>query len=174
MYSLFHTSYCGSTLLSCLLSKSIVTYAEPDWSHNLLNMQTIEEKIESVEKNYIDNTLVKYSSKVTDIMPFLKGKKVFLYKDFEDHLRKLAEVSFNFNPQIEAIEWSKRFINACLSKNCIYIQSDYFIKNQQEACQKICDFFEIEYKPLSKEIGFHVKKTGFNNNNNFIDPKLFE
>ena len=54
------------------------------------------------------------------------------------------------------------------------MQSNYFIENQQEACKIICDHFNIEYKPLLKEVNFHVKEAGFNNKNNSIDYKLFE
>jgi len=173
-YYIFHTSHCGSTLLSCLLSKSIVTYAEPDWSHKLKNMATIEEEIKAIEENHQDNTIVKYSSKVTDVMPFTEGKKVFLYRNFEDHIRKLSNVYSNFNATTEAVEWSRRFLNASLAKDCLYMQSNYFIENQQEACKIICNHFNIEYKPLLKEIDFHVKEAGFNNNNNPIDYKLFK
>ena len=31
MYSIWHTSHCGSTYLACLLSKSTPTYSEPTW-----------------------------------------------------------------------------------------------------------------------------------------------
>ena len=162
-YSIFHTSHCGSTLLACLLSKSIPTLTEPDWVHKALDIHNIEEKAKSINNHHKDNTLVKYSSLICDVMPDVSGKKVFLYNNFEDHLRKLAEKP-NFNIQKEAIFWSQRFLMATVSQDVLYIQANYFLNNKEEALNRVCDHFGIEYKP-TKDIDFHVKAAGFNHRN---------
>ena len=45
----------------------------------------------------------------------------------------------------------------------MYIESHYFINNQQEVAKEICDWFEVTYVPV--EIDFHVKQAGYNHNN---------
>ena len=162
-YSIFHTSHCGSTLLACLLSKSMPTLTEPDWVHKALHIHNIEEKIKFINNRHKENTLVKYTSLICDVMPEVKGKKVFLYRNFEDHLRKLAEKP-NFNIQKEAIFWSQRFLMATASQDVLYLQTDYFLNNKEEAVKLVCDHFGIEYKP-TKNIDFHVKEAGFNHRN---------
>ena len=126
-YSIFHTSYCGSTLLACLLSKSIPTLTEPNWVHKALDIHDIEEKIKFINNRHKENTLVKYTSLICDVMPDIKGKKVFLYRNFEDHLRKLAEKP-NFNIQKEAIFWSQRFLMATVSQDVLYLHTYYFLE----------------------------------------------
>ena len=164
-YSIFHTSYCGSTLLACLLSKSIPTLTEPDWSHKAREINDLWEKVDFVKLNHPNNTLVKYSSLICEVMPHIEDKKVFLYNNFEDHLRKLQSVipSDDFNMHYEGIEWAKRFTWASLSNHALYLQSNFFLNNQQEACKLVCDHFDIEYKPI--EIDFHVKIAGYNHRN---------
>jgi len=161
-YSVFHTSYCGSTLLACHLSKSIPTLTEPSWSHKAREISDLWEKVDYVKSNHPDNVLVKYSSLICDVIPHTEGKKVFLYNNFEDHLRKLQSVTPSdvFNMHYEGVEWAKRFTWATISNNVLYVQSKFFLENPHEACQTVCNHFEIDYKPV--EIGFHVKKAGYN------------
>jgi len=164
-YSIFHTSHCGSTLLACLLSKSIPTITEPDWVHKAVNIQTLEEKVKFVNKHQKENILVKYASLICDVMPDVSGKKVFLYRNFEDHLRKLgSHGNPNFNIQKEAIFWAQRFLHATISQDVLYLQTEYFLNNKEEALNQVCDHFGIEYKP-TKDINFNVKEAGFNHRN---------
>jgi hypothetical protein len=150
-YSIFHTSRCGSTLLACLLSKSIATLAEPSWA-----CQQID-KID-VNKNHVDKHLVKYPSMTYQLIPNLNSKIVFLYRNFEDHLNKLESVR-EINRQEEAFLWALRFSYATQAKDIIFIESNYFLNNQIETCQLICNYFGVEYKPF--EIDFHVKDAGY-------------
>ena len=145
-YSIFHTSFCGSTLLACLLSKSIPTLAEPSWACHDFN------------NNHLDEHLVKYPSRAYQLIPNIDSKIVFLYKNFEDHLNKLESVR-EINKQEEAFSWALRFSYATQAKDIIFIESNYFLNNQKETCQLICDYFGIEYKPI--EINFHVKDAGY-------------
>jgi len=163
-YSIFHTSHCGSTLLACMLSKSIPTLTEPDWSHDARNIEDIWEKVDFVKQHHPQETLVKYSSLICDVAPHIEGKKVFLYRNFEDHLRKLAQgAPINFNIAGEALFWNQRFAWAIISKNVLYLQTEYFLKNKEEAVKLVCEHFEIQYKPV--EVLFNVKKFGYNHHN---------
>jgi hypothetical protein len=165
-YSIFHTSHCGSTLLACKLSKSITTLAEPDWVHDARSIEDLWEKITFVKKNHPENTLVKYSSLICDVAPHIEGKKIFLYRNFESHIKHLSKKYTDFiveQQRDEAIYWAQRFTWAVISSNTIYIDADYFLNNQEEICQAICDQFEIEYKPV--EVLFNVKKAGYNHHN---------
>lgn len=157
-YSIFHTSRCGSTLLACLLSKSIPTLAEPSWSCN---------PIEDIypNKNHTDGHLVKYPSKAYQIIPHINSKIVFLYRNFDDHLKKLESVK-EINRQEEAFLWSSRFFYATQASDIIFVESNYFLNNQKETCQLICDYFGIKYNPI--EINFHVKDAGFNGKDDLI------
>jgi hypothetical protein len=150
-YSIFHTSRCGSTLLACLLSKSIPTLAEPSWA-----CQPIDQI--DFNKNHIDGHLVKYPSMAYQLIPNIGSKIVFLYRNLDDHLRKLESVR-EVNRQEEAFLWSSRFFYATQASDIIFIESNYFLNNQKETCQLICDYFGIEYKPI--EINFHVKDAGY-------------
>lgn len=158
-YSIFHTSRCGSTLLACLLSKSILTLAEPSWS-----CQPIDQI--DYNKNHLNGHLVKYPSRAYQLIPNIDSKIVFLYRNFDDHLKKLESVK-EVNRQGEAFLWSSRFFYATQAKDIIFIESNYFLSNQKETCQLICDYFGIEYKPI--EIDFHVKQAGYNYRDNPIE-----
>jgi hypothetical protein len=157
-YSIFHTSRCGSTLLACLLSKSISTLAEPSWS-----CQPID-KI-NFNKNHTEGHLVKYPSMAYQLIPNINSKIVFLYRNFDDHLNKLESVR-EINRQEEAFLWALRFSYATQAKDIIFVESNYFLNNQKETCQLVCDYFGIQYKPI--DINFHVKKAGYNEQDNLI------
>lgn len=166
MYSIFHTSHCGSTLLSCLLSKSIPTLTEPKWSHEIKVIDNIKNKLKLVKNNHKQNILVKYPSFVCEIAPFVDGKKVFLYKNFEDHLCKMRAVHEG-NDKDHAMFWCFRFANLIKSKDVLFLESNYFLSNQQEAAKKVCDWFGIDYVPV--EIDFHVKQAGYNHKDEPIE-----
>lgn len=156
MYSIFHTSHCGSTLLACLLSKSILTLTEPSWSHKIRFMDSIEDKVKLVEANHTKNTLVKYSSLVCDVAPHISGKKVFLYREYQDHISKLQSV----DKKQEGLFWCFRFANLIKAKDVLFIEYNYFLNNQQQVAKEVCDWFGIEYIPV--KIDFHVKQAGYN------------
>lgn len=156
-YSILHTSHCGSTLLACLLSKSVPTLTEPKWSHQILDQVSILNKIKLLE-NHKDGYLVKYPSMTYDVYPFLEGKKVFLYREVFDHMKKLGDDSYEYGNRISSI---------LQTNNVLYIETNYFLNNQTKVCQEICDFFGFEYIPV--EIDFHVKDAGFNHRNEPIE-----
>jgi len=155
-----------------MLSKSIPTLTEPKWSHEIREIDDLFDKVNLAGKKHADNMLVKYSSLTCDIMPHIEGKKVFLYNNFEDHLKKLQSTygPDTFNIRHEALEWAKRFTWACIANDTLYIQSNYFLNNKHDACRLICNHFNIEYIP-TKEIDFHVKDAGYNHQDNPIEVK---
>jgi hypothetical protein len=164
MFSIFHTSSCGSTLLACLLSKSISSYSEPDWVTEIFTYKDLNEKIERAKECHKPNTLVKYSSLVCEIAPHIEGKKVFLYRNLEDHIKKKQECGCIVGSVAhEAKLWHKRFGYILDSDNVLFIEANHFFDNQQEVVKKVCDHFGIEYIPI--EIDFHVKKAGYHHTN---------
>jgi len=162
-YSIFHTSHCGSTLLSCLLSKSLPTLTEPSWSHEAKSFLDLDEKVDFVKKHHQDNYLVKYPSTLTDVIPHMEGKKIFLYRNFEDHIRKMIAIKIegDYLVQQDGVFWSQRFLWACVSQDTIFMQSDFLFNNQQDAARIACEHFGVEYVPV-ENINFHVKEKGYN------------
>jgi hypothetical protein len=168
MYSIFHTSHSGSTLLACMLSRSIPTLTEPGWSHEAIKISDLWEKVDFAKQHHPKNTLVKYSSLICDVMPHAEGKKIFLYRNFEDHLKKLINVNKDnedFNISYEGMLWAQRFLWASISQDVLYIQTDFFLKNQHEATKLVCDHLGIEYIPIELPENFNAKKLGYNHNN---------
>jgi hypothetical protein len=169
-YFLFHTSLCGSTLLACHLSKSIPTLSEPDWGREALEIDDLWEKVDFVKKHHPNNHLVKYTSYLVDVMPHIKEenqKKVFLYRDFEDHHKKLMEKNNHLleygDEMYELLKWSQRFSWAIISNNTLYVNSKAFLEDPKKYAELICNSFEIEYKPV--DIDFHVKRAGYLHSN---------
>lgn len=187
MYSIFHTSHCGSTLLSALLSKSVPTLNEPLWSHTL---KDLEDPISVIEEHHLEGTLVKYSSVYCRLMNQVKGKKVFLYRDLASHVKKLknhaVDMEFHFeamkdhlngrfhNLNVEgsdtlkcAILWADRCFSAIDSKDVLSINADDLFEDPQRVAKKVCRFFEVEYVPT--EITYNVKEAGLNHTDQVIN-----
>lgn len=187
MYSIFHTSHCGSTLLSALLSKSVPTLNEPLWSHTL---KDLEDPIPIIEELHLEGTLVKYSSVYCHLMNQVKGKKVFLYRDLASHVKKLKahadDMEFHFeamkdhlngrfhNINVEgsdtlkcAILWADRCFSAIDSKDVLSINADDLFEDPQRVAKKVCRFFEVEYVPT--EITYNVKEAGLNHTDQVIN-----
>ena len=167
MFSIFHTSGCGSTLLACLLSKSLPSYSEPDWVTELFIYKGLDEKIKRIKECHKPNTLIKYSSMICEIAPHIEGKKVFLYRNLNDHLKKKLEHLFAKSAPEEAKLWHQRFGYILDSEDVLFIEANHFFDNQQETAKKVCDHFGIEYIPI--EIDFHVKKAGYHHTNTPIN-----
>jgi hypothetical protein len=186
MYSIFHTSHCGSTLLASLLSKSIPTLTEPLWSHELKDK---EDPISYINESHLSGQLVKYSSVYCHLMPQIKGKKVFLYRSLPSHLNKLKnsqELTFHLNAMtpnlhlktqlwdmgttettIQTLLWMDRCFWAIDSEDVLLINANDLFDDQQKVAKKVCRFFEIEYIPV--EINYQVKLANLNHSNEPIN-----
>jgi len=186
-YHIFHTSHCGSTLLSVLLSKSLPTLTEPDWSHQIRNYDSKDEAAFFIKNRLRDNQLVKYSSVYCYMAPLLDGKKVFLYRTLTDHLRKMAskpeyiKVNLEFGiPNIarfnhplapfnnlegsfllfHAYLWINRILWIFETEDIALIESNEFLNNQQDVAKNVCKYFGVDYIPV--EFNADAKKLGFN------------
>jgi hypothetical protein len=151
-----------------MLSRSIPTLTEPDWSHEARNINDLWEKVDFVKQHHPKDTLVKYSSLICEVAPHMDGKKVFLYRNFEDHLKKLIQVNkdnkYFILPQ-EGMFWAQRFLWLTIADDVLYLQTDYFLKNRHEATKLVCNHFNIEYIPVEISKDFNAKKLGYNHNN---------
>jgi hypothetical protein len=163
-YSIFHTSHCGSTLLACLLSKSIPTLTEPDWVHDIVKIGSSEQRRKFAIKHAPDNVLIKYSSLVNDVAPFIEGKTVLLYRDLDNHLRHFSKYP-NVDLKFEAGLWANKMASAVISNDIFLLETNAFLKDTERAAEAVCKFFEIEYKPLDFKIDFNVKEAGYNHSN---------
>ena len=177
-YSIFHTSHCGSTLLAKLLSESIETYSEPPWS-----MFTDMKLIFAGQ----DNTLVKYPSRTSLACRLIPGKKIFLYRDLQDHLEKITSkpqvldihlsVHYPFfkhirnlfpdlkvNNDIEklAFVWAQIYLDVYFSQNVLFLKANDFFLKPEESVQKVVDFFEIKLIKNFEYTKFYVKEDYLN------------
>lgn len=187
MYSIFHTSHCGSTLLSALLSKSVPAVNEPLWSHAL---GSVEDPMQLVRENHHQGMLVKYSSVYCRLMNQIEGKKVFLYRGLASHVKKLKDhpddMKFHFeamkdhlnkrfdNINVEgsdtlkcSIIWADRCFSAIDSENVLSINADDLFEDPQRVAKKVCRFFGVEYVPT--EITYNVKAAGLNHTEQVIN-----
>ena len=166
MYSIFHTSFCGSTLLACLLSKSVPTITEPSWAHEIVLGSDLEKKLKIVDEKHYQGLLVKYQSRAYEIIPQFPGKSIFLYRNLKDHINKLKSVR-EIDEHYEIELYAARMYYASKSNNILYIETDELLNNRDMTVKTVCDYFEIEHKPVF--IDFHVKSAGFNTNDNPIN-----
>jgi len=183
-FSIFHTSLCGSTLLATMLSKSITTYSEPSWSHEITLKHKFKDAENFILDNHLDNTLVKYSSVYCYASSLLPYKKVFLYRKLKHHLQKSLEynnstVKFNLDVmmsrlhtnskktpllgsplQISARLWVDRLMWMKEASDVLWIDCDNFFDNTKDTAENVCNHFSIRYNVL--DVPFHTKKSGFN------------
>jgi len=187
-YSIFHTSHCGSTLLSALLSKSIEVYTEPNWAHELY---TQENKLNFVDIHHKENTLVKHSSVMCSLLPKVSGKKIFIYNKLYHHLIKHGnnQKGLEFHRAVmlndlhdkskrqaypegqivaeKAYLWADRMFHAFDAQDTIFIDCEDLFKNETYVLEKICAFLNIEYIPT--HLDFHVKIAGLLHRDDSVD-----
>jgi len=186
MYSIFHTSQCGSTLLGALLSKSFPTKNEPEWTHKIHEQ---ENPLEFVKQNANDNQIIKYPSVYCYLMPQIEGKKVFVYRTLPSHLNKLkdsADLGFHVSVMskhphwktmqyeieptpmlIQSLLWMDRCFWVIDSKDTLLINAKDLFEDQQKVAKKVCSHFDIEYVPV--EINYDVKMAQLNHTNDAIE-----
>jgi len=186
MYSIFHTSQCGSTLLGALLSKSLPTKNEPEWSHKIAQQTN---PLEFVKQNASDNEIIKYPSVYCYLMPQIEGKKVFVYRSLTSHINKLKDSpdlvfhlntmtpNFHFKTKkwdmgetettIQTLLWMDRCFWTIDSKDVLLINAKDLFEDQQKVAKKVCVHFGIEYVPV--EINYDVKDAELNHTDNPIE-----
>ena len=184
-YQIYHTSHCGSTLLTSMLSSAIPSYSEPSWCHQLIRGEDIS-FCQQIEK--YENSLIKLPSGLCHFAHEMEDKKIFLYRNLKNHLFKLLTVDQNKNnylntyyeyflknihPNLEGIEfdtdekkhvflWANRVFWLLDSPNVFGVESNKFFLNRKEILNEICDFLELErIKNFSYE-NYDVKSIGMN------------
>ena len=186
MNSIFHTSQCGSTLLGALLSKSLPTKNEPEWSHKIAEQTN---QLEFIKQNASDNEIIKYPSVYCYLMPQIEGKKVFVYRSLTSHINKLkgsADLAFHLKtmtPNLHAktkswdmgdaettmqtLLWMDRCFWAMEAKDLLLVNAKDLFEDQQKVAKKVCAHFGIEYVPV--EINYDVKTAELNHTDNPIE-----
>jgi hypothetical protein len=185
MKHIFHTSFCGSTYLAVLLSKSITTFCEPECSYDLKGVNELSKQGEF---------LLKFPSSLCFFAPILLDKKIFLYRKLKNQLQKFKKNSklfseqqqsnylkmknnlhnktkiFNFGDNYllnNAYLWADRFNWLLDSTDVMYIETNDLLINIHKKIKLICEFFELKYVPI--DVNFHVKEHNLNNNNEAIN-----
>ena len=183
-YSIFHTSHCGSTLLTKLLSSKIESYSEPYWTHRPIRINSFILDSNAFHK---EETLVKYPSGVCPMVSQVSGKKIFLYRNLKEHLFKFRAVGdyqfsyyFNFflqqkHPatvdmpldsklQKHVFLWVNRVLWIQKEKEILWVKSRDFFAHKEKELKKITTFFEIPAVTNLTASFVDVKKLGYNGN----------
>ncbi len=172
-YSIFHTSHCGSTLLTTLLKDSIESYCEPKWSSYLYMDHIYSAK---------ENTLVKYPSFQSMACRILPGKKIFLFRTLKDHLEKITSKKHhmerhvneyytycremrNLFPTIKvdndlkkiAFVWAHRYLDAYFSQDVLRINSNKFFMEPERIVNQVTRFFQIKSVTNFDAANYYVK-----------------
>lgn len=182
---IYHTSHCGSTLLISLLRKSIKSYSEPFWSHQVIrNEANFFDNI----YNYQNDEVIKLPSGLCHFSHQTEGKKIFLYRQLKQHLLKifsgynLEYIDFyyqyfqnNMHPSLKNIQfntiekqniflWANRIMWMSECTNSVWIESNKFLSNKKKFLDVICDYFQIS-KVIDIDLSnIDVKSIGMHHN----------
>lgn len=98
MKIIYHTSHCGSTLLTALLSQSTAAFAEPQFKDLIPNIDEVgytitDRNLQSFYDYIINvprykNTVVKLNSSLSFTSIYNSNKKIFLYNNLKRHMYK--------------------------------------------------------------------------------------
>lgn len=182
---IYHTSHCGSTLLISLLKESAISYAEPSWTHNVI--QRGDNFFRFI--NEYDNGIIKLPSGLCNYAYQTEGKKIFLYRKLKQHLTKILynyRINYidyyypyfrkNIHPSLKNIEfdtinkiniflWANRIMWIFECKNIFWVESNEFFMNKQETLNNICDYLDIDRVTNFELANVNVKSIGMNHNN---------
>jgi hypothetical protein len=150
MNSIFHTSQCGSTLLGALLSKSLPTKNEPEWSHKIAEQTN---QLDFIKQNASDNEIIKYPSVYCYLMPQIEGKKVFIYR----YWCKIVEYNGEKKP---------RYLYQDKLSELRRLYEDIFEKYKLE--EQYVTFIETEGLRIKEGIGSSGKKVSGSNICEFV------
>ena len=189
-YSIFHTSQCGSTLLATLLKDKKRTYAEPPWACrvDMLNIFSAE-----------DETIVKYPSFASLACRVLPGKKIFIFRELNDHLEKITSkpnamkqhlsLHYQFNksvrnlfPKVDAdndlkklaFVWAHMYLDAFYSQDVLFIDANEFFLEPIITLKKITTFFNFDPVEDLEPLEFYVKTDFLATENNLSEIKPAE
>jgi len=182
---IYHTSYCGSTLLVSLLSTVSVSYSEPSWCHKIIQGENLYFHDEI--KKY-QNCTIKFPSKLCHFATQNSDKKIFIYRNLKNHLFKsLRLISnkqdivdccyeyLNIHPNLKNIEfdslgkkhvflWANRIFWLLDSTNVLAVNTNIFLEDKKNTLNQVCEFFELEKVEDFSHENYNVKSVGLNRN----------
>ena len=185
---IYHTSHCGSTLMSTLLANSTTVYCEPSWSENILLNKNLE-----IPKDF-DNIVIKFGSGWCAFANNLYGKKVFLYRKLGHHLFKIKSShyidsiistkyehhlnhchpslrDYQFKTDLEKIAfmWLNNVQWMREVDDVLWIESNSFFENKKETIDIVCDHFKIAKVKNFELSNVYVKAFGLIGNEKAIN-----
>ena len=177
---IYHTSHCGSTLLAYMLSNNCFVYNEPEWV--VMMTSGGQDKMFM----YDESQVIKFTSYHTNLAKRFEGKKVFIYRNLEDHLEWLSRNNHNY--LIEEKQWPvdyllknshksvKHLIEKCdtdlkkfafmwgnafalikEARDVMYINSKDFFLDKEGIVKKVLSHFNIEEKEKTYDVNTYVK-----------------
>jgi hypothetical protein len=184
---IYHTSHCGSTLLTTLLSEVISSYSEPSWCHKIIAGENIDFAKE-IEK--YKHSVIKLPSGLCHYACQTEDKKIFLYRNLKNHLfklivldgnrynylnyyyeyfqknihPKLKEINFDNDGKKHVFLWCNRIFWLLDSSNVAAVNSNIFFENKKETLHQICEFFEVKKIKNFLYQNYDVKMIGLNHN----------
>lgn len=183
---IFHTSHCGSTLLSSMLSSVAKVYSEPSWTHEFFRSHSVD--FHKNLEQYSDDSIIKYPSGLCNFAPETEGKKVFLYRNLRNHLFHILlkyrdyPISYYYeyflkytHPKLKNLEmksdghkhvwlWANRFLWMLESKDVLFINTNNFLKNKQDTLGLVCNFFNLQIPTNFEFENYNVKSLKLNHN----------
>lgn len=188
---IYHTSHCGSTLMTALLRQSSIVYAEPSWLHQIVNDGNNKIVFNRVLKNYDNGVIIKFPSSLCNYSGHFPGKKVFLYRKLKHHLFKIKSSAqlpyilttiynyhfhnchsslkeFKFDTDLEKIAfiWLNMisWILEVDNDSILWIESNNFFKDKKKTMDLVCDHMGVERIKNFEIANIHVKLLGMNGN----------
>lgn len=167
MNLIYHTSHCGSTLLTALLSTvNAETYAEPSSLHQSIVSRQYAINFDDILEQPV---IIKMPSGLCHTAPQFSVKKIFLYRTLGEHLVKVYNpetlnqiyLSYYFDymsnvkhPQLREVEldtdlkkhifmWANRLLWLKESTNVLWVNCQDFFDSMQSTTTYICNFLSV-------------------------------
>jgi hypothetical protein len=179
---IYHTSHCGSTLMSTLLRFSSEVYSEPPW------LPTLSKKELSKILDERSDCIIKFPSIYCFFSNYYPGKKVFLYRNLKQHLVKIlslekkridkivSQVDWYGNECLHPLVkkhsletgikkitamWVSRILYLMEVEDVMWIKSNDFFANKKEIMNNVCEHFNAPKVEDFSIAEFYVKEVGF-------------
>jgi len=187
IHQIYHTSHCGSTLMSTLLRFSSEVYSEPPWLHSTLTKGDSKKELHKILDEKSD-CVIKFPSIYCFFSNSYPGKKIFLYRNLKQHLVKILSLEkkriekivsqvewygdkclhplvkvHSLETDIKKITamWVSRILYLMEVEDVMWIKSNDFFANKKEIMDSVCEHFNV---PKVKDFSiaeFYVKEVGF-------------
>ena len=186
MKIIYHTSHCGSTLLTALLSTTNrETYSEPSLFFNMVLEKKYNLEFEAENEN---QCIVKLPSSICHTAAKNNAKKVFLYQNLGEHLVKVfncpslrdiyLERNFQYvsnvtHPEIKNLSldsdlkkhiflWANNILWLRDSSNVLWVKSSDLFNEMEKVTLDVCFFLQIPPVVNYSISTIHVKHAGLN------------